>query len=112
MYGGDGGVLAQRRAVIGRPGHEAVHGAIGIDETVGRAEAAADDVIATQARKHGPNFRPLEQANLFQTQGDLLVVVRVQVGQVSVAGGTEQISLWAVVAGIAEPLVEAGVKRD
>ena len=55
LYGGNPGcvvskafdhsILPRGCAVAGRPGHESVHGAVGIDEAVSGAETSADNVV-------------------------------------------------------------------
>ena len=109
---GHGGVLPQRGAVIGGPGHEANHGAVGIDETVGRAEAAAEDVIGAELREQAADLVAGDEAHVLQSHRNLLFEIGAQVGQVFFAGRAEEVSLGAVVARVAEALFETGIEGD
>src|SRR5277367_6175347 len=89
--------LPERGPVIAGPSHEADHGAVRIDESVSRAETAADDVVAAHLRKHATNFVAPYQSHVLQSHGDLLFVIRPQVSQMLIAGGAEKIALRAIV---------------
>src|SRR5208283_4325213 len=105
-------VLPERSAVVAGPGHEADHSAVGIDKTVGRTEAAANDVIAPELREPAANFVASDQAHVLQSHGNLLFIVRAQVGQMLFARRAKKISLGTVVAWITKPLLKAGIERD
>jgi hypothetical protein len=104
-------VLAQFRPVIGRPCHQSVHGAVRIDKAVRRTETSAHNVIAAHLRKPAADFISIDQSRGLKAHGDLRFVVRAQVGQVPFRGSAEEISLRTVIAWIAEPFLEAGIKR-
>src|SRR5580658_7944235 len=60
----DLGVLPQLDSVVDGPAHKAVHGAVGIDEAVGRAEAATHNVVGAELREHAANFVGGDQADV------------------------------------------------
>ncbi len=94
------------------PGHESNHRAVGIDEAVGRAETAAHNVIGAKLRKHISDLLRRNEPYILESHGDLLLIVRAQIGEMFLVGCAEQVTLGPVVSGISEAVVETGIKGD
>ena len=87
--------------MLASPGHEPVHGAIRVHETVARTEAAADDVVGPKLGKVVVNFISRDQPDVFQAQRDLLFIIGPQIFHLRGAGSAEQIALRTIAAWMA-----------
>ena len=91
---------------------EADHHAVGIDEAVGGAEAAAQNVVGAQLRNRGDDVVARDHARLRQSQRFLQRLVGLQIVEVRLLGGDEQVALVAIAGGLSQALVERGVERN
>src|SRR5579862_3283880 len=98
--------------MIARPSHKPDHHTIGIDEAVSSAKAATDDIVATKLRKHAANVVAANEAHVFQSQANLLLVIRTQVGEVFLVCSAKKIALRTIVAGMTNPFLETRIKRN
>src|SRR5258708_39986630 len=83
-----------------------------MDESVGGTETATNDVVRPQLRELASDFVRRNQFHVFQTHRHLFFEVRPQVGQVLIGGGAEKISLWTVIARIAQMVFEGRIERN
>ena len=97
LNGRDLGRAPDLRAALSCASGEADHHAVGIDEAVGGAEAAAQDVVGTQLRHAGDDVVAGDHAALVQSERILQRLVGPQIVEMRRLGGDEQVSLRTVV---------------
>src|SRR6185312_911009 len=91
------------RAVFACPGHQAHHGAVRIYKTIAGAEAATNDIVATQLRKHTANVIAGDQLHVLEAKRNLALVVSTQISEMLLVGRAEKIALRPISARISEP---------
>ena len=100
------------RAVFNGAGGEASHHAVGIDEAVGGAEGAAEDVVGAELGNAGDNVIAGDHVRLFQPELVLQCLIRAQVVEVLLRRRDEHVALRAVAAGLAESFVERRIEGN
>src|SRR4029077_20780119 len=98
--------------MLGGGGHESVHHAIGINETVSGAEAATEDVVRAKLRQHVTDFVGRKQARRGETKFFLALEIVAQVREVGIFSGEEEIALRAVISGMADDLFKPGIEGN
>ena len=91
---GDGfGIAPERGAAFGRARHEAGHDAVRIDETVGGAEASAEDIVGAHLREEFRDVPGRKQLDILKAEGGLAFVVGAQVIKMRELRRDEKIAL-------------------
>jgi hypothetical protein len=106
----------ERRALLGRACHEAGHDAVRVDEAVGGAEGATDNVVGPQLGEHFADVVGLKPLNALQSERLLPGEVGPQIIYVRLGGRHEQVAVrlvsGRVAGGLLKPVQEGdGVQR-
>ncbi len=88
-------------SALGCASREADHHAVGIDEAVGGTEAAAENVVGAKLRDAGDDVVAGDHVRLRQAERVLQGLIGLEVVEVFLCGGDEEIALWAVASGLA-----------
>src|SRR5664279_228231 len=112
MNGGDLGRFPDSRSALSCASGEPNHYAVRIDESIGGAEAAAENVSGKKLRNAGLDGVAVHHVRLLEAERVLQNLVGAEVLQVRRNGGDEKISLRTVSAGLAEALVELSIELD
>src|SRR5205085_835029 len=100
------------RAVFACPGHQPHHGAVRIYKTIAGAEAATNDVVATQLRRHTANVIAGDQLHVLEAKRNLALVVSAQIFEMLLVGRAEKIALRPISARISEPFLKTRVEGN
>ncbi len=112
MDGRDFGRAPNLCAALDSAGGEAGHHAVGIDEAVGGAEGAAENVVGAKLWDTRDNVVAADHAGLRQSELMLQRLIGAQVVEVLLRRRDEHVALRAIASGLAESFVELRVEGN